>query len=107
MAKLLHAVPMESPPSIASAYRHHDADVFMWAFDLIEFNGDDLRLDPFAVRKATLERMLARAAGTETPAPPRIVLLKHSECFLAHRRCEMMSMRLNPHHRFHPPLDLR
>jgi bifunctional non-homologous end joining protein LigD len=34
----------------------------MWAFDLIEFNGDDLRRDPLAVRKATLERILARAA---------------------------------------------
>jgi bifunctional non-homologous end joining protein LigD len=22
-------------------HRHHDADVFMWAFDLIELNGDD------------------------------------------------------------------
>jgi bifunctional non-homologous end joining protein LigD len=26
-------------------YRHHDADVFMWAFDLIELNGGDLRRD--------------------------------------------------------------
>jgi bifunctional non-homologous end joining protein LigD len=43
-------------------YRRHDADVFMWAFDLIELNGDDLRRDPLAVRKAALERMLARAA---------------------------------------------
>ncbi len=42
-------------------YRRHDADVFMWAFDLIELNGDDLRRDPLAVRKATLERILARA----------------------------------------------
>jgi bifunctional non-homologous end joining protein LigD len=43
-------------------YRRHDADVFIWAFDLIELNGDDLRRDPLAVRKATLERILARAA---------------------------------------------
>lgn len=43
-------------------YRRHDADVFIWAFDLIELNGDDLRRDPLAVRKATLERVLARAA---------------------------------------------
>jgi bifunctional non-homologous end joining protein LigD len=34
----------------------------MWAFDLIEFNGDDLRGDPLAVRKATLYRLLARSA---------------------------------------------
>jgi bifunctional non-homologous end joining protein LigD len=43
-------------------YRRHDGDVFMWAFDLIELNGDDVRRDPLAVRKATLERILARAA---------------------------------------------
>ena len=43
-------------------YRRHNADVFMWAFDLIEFNGDDLRHDPLNVRKATLASMLARAA---------------------------------------------
>jgi bifunctional non-homologous end joining protein LigD len=44
-------------------YRRHDGDVFMWAFDLIELNGDDVRRDPLAVRKATLERILARAAA--------------------------------------------
>jgi ATP-dependent DNA ligase len=43
-------------------YRRHDADVFMWAFDLIELNGDDVRRDPLAVRKATLERVLVQAA---------------------------------------------
>jgi bifunctional non-homologous end joining protein LigD len=43
-------------------HRHHDADVFMWAFDLIEPNGDDLRRDPLNVRKATLASVLARAA---------------------------------------------
>jgi bifunctional non-homologous end joining protein LigD len=43
-------------------YRLHDADVFMWAFDVIELNGDDLRRDPLAVRKATLLDILARAA---------------------------------------------
>jgi ATP-dependent DNA ligase len=43
-------------------YRRHDAEVFMWAFDLIEFNGDDLRGDPLDVRKATLEHVVTRAA---------------------------------------------
>ena len=43
-------------------YRRHDADVFMWAFDLIELDGDDLRGDPLAVRKATLASLLRRAA---------------------------------------------
>jgi bifunctional non-homologous end joining protein LigD len=43
-------------------YRHHDADVFIYAFDLIELDGEDLRRDPLAVRKATLASVLARAA---------------------------------------------
>jgi bifunctional non-homologous end joining protein LigD len=43
-------------------YRHHDASVFLYAFDLIEIDGDDLRRDPLAVRKATLASLLSRAA---------------------------------------------
>jgi bifunctional non-homologous end joining protein LigD len=43
-------------------YRHHDGDVFLYAFDLIELDGEDLRRDPLAVRKATLASVLARAA---------------------------------------------
>jgi len=39
-----------------------DAQVFLYGFDLIELNGDDLRRDPLGVRKATLDRLLARAA---------------------------------------------
>ena len=34
----------------------------MWAFALIEFNGDDLRRNPLAARKATLERIVGSAA---------------------------------------------
>jgi bifunctional non-homologous end joining protein LigD len=41
-------------------YRHHDASVFLYAFDLIELNGDDLRRDPLEVRKATLASTLAK-----------------------------------------------
>jgi bifunctional non-homologous end joining protein LigD len=44
-------------------YRRHDAEVFLYAFDLIELNGDDLRRDPLVARKATLERLLARTAS--------------------------------------------
>jgi bifunctional non-homologous end joining protein LigD len=42
-------------------YRRHDASVFLYAFDLIELNGDDLRRDPLEVRKATLASTLAKA----------------------------------------------
>jgi bifunctional non-homologous end joining protein LigD len=42
--------------------RHHRANdsVFLYAFDLIELNGDDLRRDPLQVRKATLASILAK-----------------------------------------------
>jgi ATP-dependent DNA ligase len=44
-------------------YRHHDAAVFLYSFDLIELDGDDLRREPLAVRKATLASLLARVAS--------------------------------------------
>jgi bifunctional non-homologous end joining protein LigD len=43
-------------------HQDHDGSVFLYAFDLIELNGDDLRRDPLNVRKATLASVLARAA---------------------------------------------
>ena len=42
-------------------YRRHDGDAFLYAFDLIELNSDDMRRDPLEVRKATLRSMLAKA----------------------------------------------
>src|SRR3954471_3395270 len=43
--------------------RRWDSDerVFMWAFDLIELDGDDLRRNPIEARKETLAGMLFRA----------------------------------------------
>jgi hypothetical protein len=35
-------------------YRRHDACVFMWAFDLIELNGDGLRREPLERRSCWL-----------------------------------------------------
>src|SRR5260221_11901633 len=43
-------------------YGRHDAGVFLYAFDLIELNGDDLRREPLDVRKATLASLLMRTA---------------------------------------------
>jgi bifunctional non-homologous end joining protein LigD len=43
-------------------YRRADADVFLYAFDLIELDGTDLRREPLVVRKATLVSVLAKAA---------------------------------------------
>jgi bifunctional non-homologous end joining protein LigD len=44
--------------------RHHRANesIFLYAFDLIELNGDDLRRDPLEVRKATLASIVAKAS---------------------------------------------
>jgi bifunctional non-homologous end joining protein LigD len=42
-------------------YRRYDSTVFMYAFDLIELNGDDVRREPLELRRAALERLLARA----------------------------------------------
>jgi bifunctional non-homologous end joining protein LigD len=42
-------------------YQRANERIFLYAFDLIELNGDDLRRDPLEVRKATLRSMLAKA----------------------------------------------
>jgi len=46
--------------SIVSATRRHDVQVFIYAFDLIELDGEDLRSEPLIVRKATLASLLSR-----------------------------------------------
>jgi bifunctional non-homologous end joining protein LigD len=43
-------------------HRLNDASVFLYAFDLIGLDGEDMRRDPLVVRKATLMALLARAA---------------------------------------------
>ena len=53
-------------------YRRHHRDVFLYAFDLIELDGDDLRRDPIKTRKATLALVLAKAT-------PGIRLNEHIE----------------------------
>jgi bifunctional non-homologous end joining protein LigD len=53
-------------------YRRHDDSTFLYAFDLIELNGDDLRRDPLEVRKATLASIVAKAR-------PGIRLNEHME----------------------------
>jgi bifunctional non-homologous end joining protein LigD len=40
-------------------HRRRDARVFLYAFDLVELNGDDLRRYPLERRKADLARLLA------------------------------------------------
>jgi bifunctional non-homologous end joining protein LigD len=52
-------------------YRRHDASVFLYAFDLIALDGDDLRREPLAARKATLASLLRRDTPPERLAPPK------------------------------------
>ncbi|UGY15093.1 DNA ligase [Bradyrhizobium septentrionale] len=40
--------------------RQHDDEVQLYAFDMIELDGEDLRKLPLSMRKTNLERMLAR-----------------------------------------------
>jgi bifunctional non-homologous end joining protein LigD len=41
-------------------YRRHDGKVFLYAFDLLELDGDDLRREPLDVRQATLWSLLVK-----------------------------------------------
>jgi ATP-dependent DNA ligase len=41
-------------------YRRHDEAAFIYAFDLIELDGEDLRREPLTVRKAMLTSLLCR-----------------------------------------------
>jgi ATP-dependent DNA ligase len=43
-------------------YRRADGAVFLFAFDLLELEGRDLRREPLEVRKAALARLLRKAA---------------------------------------------
>jgi bifunctional non-homologous end joining protein LigD len=52
--------------------RHKATDAILYAFDLLEFNGEDLRPLPLGERKAKLARLLARA-------PAGIVHNEHTE----------------------------
>jgi hypothetical protein len=64
LRRLLRLVEFRSArPPVCSATRRARADshVFLYAFDLIELNGDDLRREPLEVRKATLASVLAKA----------------------------------------------
>jgi bifunctional non-homologous end joining protein LigD len=53
-------VPMAWPFFNALHRRHEAGDAILFAFDLIELNGEDFRLLPHDKRKARLARLLAR-----------------------------------------------
>ena len=43
--------------------RANDHQVFLYAFDLLELNGDDYRQHPLEKRKSKLEKLLSRSDG--------------------------------------------
>ena len=42
-------------------HRRNEPQAFLYAFDLLELNGDDLRQEPIEVRKATLASILRKS----------------------------------------------
>jgi ATP-dependent DNA ligase len=57
-------------------YRHHDESIFLYAFDLIELNGDDMRRDPLEVHQihaavTGLVKSGVRACDKRRPSSPR------------------------------------
>jgi bifunctional non-homologous end joining protein LigD len=53
--------PSRSLAEHRSICHHRNECIFLYAFDLIELNGGDLRHDPLEGRKAMLEMILAKA----------------------------------------------
>jgi ATP-dependent DNA ligase len=51
-------------------YRRYDASAFLYAFHLLELNGDDLRREPLEWRKATLARLLLGQVTACGSVPP-------------------------------------
>jgi ATP-dependent DNA ligase len=67
-------------------YRRHDASVFLYAFDLIELNGDDLRRDPLEVRLGQVSdpcnrrRLPGLLPGLDAAPCPRRARDNHDHC---------------------------
>jgi bifunctional non-homologous end joining protein LigD len=81
-------------------YRRQDGHVFLYAFDLIEIEGMDLRSSPLEVRKAALAQLLRKAGPglvlNEHIALPGDVVFRHA-CKLG---CEgIVSKRLGSRYR--------
>ncbi len=60
--------------------RKHDDEVQFCAFDILAEGGDDLRKLPLHLRKANLERLLARRPGSSLGPVPLLGLLHLAGC---------------------------
>ncbi|MBR0879164.1 ATP-dependent DNA ligase [Bradyrhizobium barranii subsp. barranii] len=48
------------PGFVALQSRHHDEEVWFYAFEMLAGDGDDYRRLPLSLRKTNLKRLLAR-----------------------------------------------
>jgi len=87
-------------------YRHHDESIFLYAFDLIELNRDDLRPDSLEGRKATLEGLGQMTATSlnfalldaNRPQVARRPVVSRPACiFLQRARWDAPQSRFSPH----------
>ena len=68
-------------------YRRHDGSVFLYAFDLIELNGDDLRRDPLELRKADAQPPAGQ--GWPRPAVQRAIEATSDGATVFRHACKM------------------
>ena len=64
-------------------HRRNEPQAFLYAFDLLELNGTDLRREPIEVRKATLASILRKSRPRRAPerapgAPGGRVVFQHA-----------------------------
>ena len=55
------------PPSMLLRHRRNEPQAFLYAFDLLELDGTDLRREPIEVRKATLASILRQEPARRAP----------------------------------------
>ena len=61
MARWCAATSAAWPSSNVLRHRRNEASAFLYAFDLLELDGTDMRREPIEVRKATLASILRKA----------------------------------------------
>jgi ATP-dependent DNA ligase len=57
---------------MCSGRRRNEPEAFLYAFDLLELDGTDLRREPIEVSKATLASILGLQLGKSLPARPAV-----------------------------------
>ena len=74
--------PLAGCPSALARQRREDRHVFLYAFDLLELNGKDLRREPLGHRKRELARLLRNAKPglqlNEHIAEPGDIVFRHA-----------------------------